>query len=114
MNRRNIIIVLTSITALVHLVVLNIGIYQDTGSIDLLFTLNGLGYFALLYALFWPPAFLKGQRTLVHYGFMAYTLTTILAWVAINGDFTDPVGVGTKLVEVLLIVALWQNLRASS
>lgn len=110
MGNRTTITVLTLITALVHLVLLNYGIYQDKGSIDVLFTLNGLGYLALLWALFNPPAFLAGQSKLVHYAFMAYTLVTILAWVFLNGDFSDLVGVGTKLVEVLLIVALWSHM----
>ena len=110
---RSSIIILTLITALVHLVVLNIGIYNDTGSIEPLFTLNGLGYFGFLWALLNPPGFLRGKDILVHYGFMAYAAVTILAWALINGDFSDPVGVGTKVVEVLLIVALWLHLKSA-
>ena len=42
---RQAIIVLTTITALIHLVLLNLG------GLDLLFLLNGIGYFVLLWAL---------------------------------------------------------------
>jgi hypothetical protein len=104
MGNRTVITVLTVITALVHLVVLNLTEFS------LLFALNGLGYLALLWALFNPPAFLAGRSKLVHYAFMGYALVTIIAWVVLNGDFSDPIGVGTKIVEVLLIVALWQHM----
>jgi hypothetical protein len=98
--RRNLIIVLTLITALVHLVLLNLGM----GTIDPLFTLNGLGFLALLYAyLNDVPA---GRKSLVRWAFMAYTAVTILAWFALNGDFSSPVGLITKLDELLLLVLL--------
>lgn len=104
-SRRTAIIGLTSITAIIHLLVLNLGIYQLKGSIDLLFTLNGLGFFALLYAYLNDiPA---GRKSLVRWAFIAYTLVTILAWVVINGDFNNPIGVFTKAVEVLLVIVLW-------
>ncbi len=108
---RTAILVLGLITALIHLVLLNIGVYNTKGSIDFLFTLNGLGYLALLGVLLRPPRLLEDQRALVHFGFIAYTAVTILAWLFINGDFSDPIGVITKLDEVLLIVALWLHLK---
>ena len=110
---RSSIIVLTLITAIVHLVVLNLGIYQAKGSIDVPFTLNGLGYFGLLWALLSPPGFLHGKDSLVHYGFMAFAIVTIIAWAVINGDFGDPVGVVTKIAEVLLVITLWMHLKSS-
>ncbi len=109
---RSVILILGLITALIHLVLLNIGIYRFRGSIDVLFTLNGLGYLALLVALLRPPEFLAGRETLVHYAFIAFTAVTILAWLVINPDFTNPVGVITKVDELLLIVALWLHMRA--
>ena len=106
---RTLIVVLTLITAGVHLILLNMSVLDETGSIDIPFTLNGLGYLALLAALLY--GFPAGREKLVHYAFIAYTLVTILAWYFINGDFTDPVGVFTKTVEVLLIVFLWMHLQ---
>ena len=106
-SRRTAIIVLTSVTAIIHLLVLNFGIYQLKGSIDLLFTLNGLGFFALLYAyLNDVPA---GRKNLVRWALIAYTLVTILAWVVVNGDFSNPLGVFTKAVELLLVIVLWMD-----
>lgn len=119
MNRstlRTAIIILTLITAAIHLY-LNI----NTGSFVFqpMFTANALGYLALLVALFWPPAFLagmvRGRERLLHYVFIGYTAVTVIAYFAVNGagGFTNPIGLVTKVVEVLLIVALWQHLRSA-
>jgi hypothetical protein len=104
---RTIIILLTLVTAAVHGIVLN----MQMGTIDPLFTLNALGYLALLGALLYN--FPAGRQKLVHYAFMAFTAVTIVAWLVINGDFSDPVGVSTKAAEVLLIVFLWLHLKRS-
>ena len=102
---RIIITILGLYTAIVHLVVLNLG----PDGILPLFVLNGLGYLALLGALlFRIPA---GQARLVHYAFMAYAAVTIVAWAIMNGDFSDAVGVSTKTVEVLLVFFLWLDLK---
>jgi hypothetical protein len=104
------ILIFALITALVHLVVLNIPFIQDKGSPDLLFTLNGLGYLGLLAAFFFNIPFLAGRRRLVQYAFIAFTAVTIIAWIPIGAR--DLVGYGTKLDEVLLIIALILHLRA--
>lgn len=115
-NTRLAIIILTLLTALIHLY-LNI----NTGSFVFqpMFTANALGYLALLVALLWPPAFLagmlKGRTTLLHYVYIGYTAVTIVAYFAVNGagGFTNPIGLATKVIEALLIVALWNHLRAA-
>jgi hypothetical protein len=115
-NLRNAIIILTLITALVHFY---LNFNTGTFVFQPIFTLNALGYLALLVALFWPPAFLagmlKGRETLLHYVFIGYTAVTIVAYFAINGagGFTNVIGLGTKVVEALLIFALWQHLRSA-
>lgn len=106
---RTSIIILGLITALVHLVILNIVYLRETGRPDILFTLNGLGYLALLVALFGRIPFLANQRTLVHIAFIAYTAVTILGWVFIGAR--GPMGYFDKFVEILLIIALYQHLR---
>jgi hypothetical protein len=97
---RTLVIVLTLVTAIVHLVVLNLNGVQP------LFVLNGLGYFALLGAWLWN--FPKGQERLVAYAFIAYTAVTILAWVFMGSR--GFLGYGTKAVEVALIYFLWRSL----
>lgn len=110
MNRATLrvaIVVLTLITAGIHLF---LGIRFS----DILFLLNAIGYAVLLVALLRPFSFLSGQENLVHYAFMAFAAVTIIAWLVMNGDFSDPLGVGTKIDEILLIVALWLHRSAAA
>ena len=75
---------------------------------DVLFILNGLGYLALLAAYFLPINLAQRYHNLVRWGFLAFTLVTILAWIAI-GDKSWPAGsLGylTKLIEIILIILL--------
>ena len=101
------VIVLTVLTALLHLV-LGMGFFQDM--LGKLFVLNGLGYLALLAALYFLPQF-AGQRSLVRWALMAFTAVTIVAWLVMNGDFSDMTGLATKAIEVALIVVLYLDSR---
>jgi len=94
------------ITAIVHLVILNLQ------GIDPIFTLNGLGYLALLLAYFLPATFLRERHNLIRWIFIAFTAITILAWIAIGARTT--VGYLTKLDELALIVLLWLDGRSSA
>lgn len=90
------IILLALFTALVHL---------SLNFPDVMFILNGLGYLALLAALYLPLPFAKDNRRLVRWAFIGYTALTIVLW-AIMGErnltaYTD------KAAEVLLILCLW-------
>jgi hypothetical protein len=105
--------VTAAITALVHLIWLNITFLQEYGSPDLLFTLNGLGYLGLLAIFLTKPDFLADQWEFFHYIFMAYAAVTILAFFLL-GSFSDIVGWFTKVDELVLIVALWMNLRSET
>lgn len=102
-----VIIITTLITAIIHLVVLS----YLLGEVSPLFILNGLGYLVLLGAWYFAPGFLAGQRTALHIVFILYTIVTIAAWVAI-GDKGDPLGIFTKIDEVVLVIALILHLRA--
>lgn len=106
---RTAVLILGLITALVHLVALNVSFVQETGAPDLLFTLNGLGYLGLLAAFLGKVPWLSRRRDLVHYLFMGYAAVTILAWVAAGAR--NLIGYATKLDEVLLIAALWMHLK---
>jgi hypothetical protein len=109
MNRpmlRNAIVVLTLATAAIHFY-LNF----NTGSFVFqpAFTVNAIGYLALLAALLLNLPFLAGRGKLLHYVFIGYTALTIVAYFAVNGakSFSNPVGLADKAVEVLLVAALW-------
>jgi uncharacterized membrane protein YeiH len=95
------IIILTLVTAVVHLVILNVRMAR----IDPPFILNGLGFLALLAALYLPLPIVKERRSLVRWIFIGFTAITILAWAAIGSR--DALGYLTKLDEVALIILLW-------
>jgi hypothetical protein len=95
-------IILTSITALLHFE----RAVEDL-DIRILFILNGLGYFALL-AAFYLPTFQKYHQFL-RWMFISYTAVTILlyfVWVALSGEWTFPVGPTAKIVEIMMIIIL--------
>jgi hypothetical protein len=107
------IVLLTLVTAFVH-----IWINLDMGGF--IFILNGLGYLALLVALFIPqslvdrflPANLASRyRKVVRTVFIAYTLLTILLWVAMGTRST--LAYVDKAAEILLVILLWLD-RARS
>ena len=96
------ILVLGLITGVIHLVVLPL-----LGFEWLLMPLNGLGFLVLTGLVFFDPAFLSGRRTLLIYLFMVYTLVTIVGYFVVNSPPFDTLGIITKVVEVLLLIALW-------
>lgn len=113
---RLVILVTGLISALVHLVLLNLSFLETGGTIDPLFTLNGLGTLGFLVLFYWDPEFVSERRTLLAYAFMAYVFTTIVAFfiaggTGFGGTEVDPVGYLTKVDEVILIAALWMYTR---
>ncbi len=81
---------------------------------DIMFTLNGLGYLALLAAYFLPIPFLQERRNLIWWVFVGYTALTIILWV-IMGDknfvagTSSATGYYAKAAEVLLLVFLFAD-----
>jgi hypothetical protein len=104
-----VILVTGLITAAVHLLLL--GLLPEHK--DVLFTLNGLGYLGLLGLFFANPAIVAGRRALMHYAFIAYTVVTIIAWIAIAPE-RGALGYFTKLDELVLVAALVMHLRSRS
>lgn len=84
-------------TALIHISLL----FPDT-----LFILNGVGYLALLAAYLLPIPFFQDRHRLVRSVFVAYTIVTILAWIAIGANPPTTLGLVTKIIEILLIVCI--------
>ena len=125
MNRSTLriaIAVLTVATALVHLFISVWDVNESKVSFQPMFLLNGLGYLALLWALLktMPVPFLEGKEKLAHYTFVGYTLVTILGWAAIGDKGFEGItprvilGYADKLIEILLILALWLHLRQTA
>lgn len=97
------IIILTIVTALIHLL-LGIG---SEGAFRFIFILNFLGYIALLAGLYFLPQ-LAGRRSLIRWAFIAYTAVTIVLYFVFNWpDVWGPMGLLDKAVEIILLVLLW-------
>ena len=101
-NLRMAIIVLTALTAVIHL-------YLGISLPNPLFLLNGIGYFVLLWAYLWTPPFLANRTGLIRSAFLGYTIVTIVAYFLINIGHLDAFGIGTKIIEVLLVLALLRH-----
>ncbi len=99
------IIVLTVVTAIVHL-------YLGFQGLPL-FVLNGLGYLTLLVALYLPIPQLVPHRNAVRWVFVGYTALTIVLWLVITGGSSTVTGYIDKIVELLLIALLVSEARGS-
>jgi hypothetical protein len=101
-TRRYLIILLAVATGLIHLVLLGFLF----GGPQILFILNGLGYLALVAALYFIPQ-LAGSRSLIRWVLIAYAAITLVAYFVMNWpDVWNPLGIITKAIEVGLIVLL--------
>ena len=102
------IIVLTLITAIAHIYM---GFKPDE-ELHTWFLLNGLGYLALLVALFLPQ--FAQFHSLVRWILLGYTLLTIILWFFLgsvsHGQF-DPFDVTIKVVEAALAILLFIDSR---
>ena len=94
------IILLTAATAIIHFSL----VFPSV-----LFILNGLGYLALLGALYLPIPQLTGYRHLVCWALMGYTALTVVLWIFIGSRI--PIAYVDKAIEVVLIVLLWLESR---
>jgi hypothetical protein len=97
------------VAGIIHLVVLNLMIYNAEGHIDVLFTLSGLGFLGLLAAYFLPIPIAQQNRNLVRWLLIGLSALTILAWVAI-GERTLLAYV-SKIAELGLVITLWLDRR---
>jgi len=100
-----VVVLATLATAAVHAYLATV---MRPGEIDLIFTLNALGYVSLL--VLWLLPALAARRRLITLAFIAYTLVTIAAWV-VMGDKTSLIGWADKLVEAVLVAMLVITLR---
>lgn len=89
------VIVLTLATALIHL---------QLNFPDPVFILNGLGYLALLAALYLPMPQLDRYRNLARWALVGYAALTIFLWILVGAR--TPIGYIDKLIEVALIALL--------
>lgn len=113
-NLRIAIIVLTIITALIHLA-LGVSYLGDATlrTLGILFILNCIGYLVLLASLFTKSVpFLSERSDLSHYLLIGFATVTIIAFFVINKLDIGVMSGITKLDEVLLVIATYMHLRA--
>jgi hypothetical protein len=91
---------LTLGTALIHL---------QLAFPDPVFILNGLGYLALLAALFLPIPQIARYRNAVRWVLVGYAALTVFLWVLIGAR--TPIGYIDKAIEVALITLLLLEAR---
>jgi hypothetical protein len=92
--------ILAIVTALIHF-----SLALTDPSVRVIFTLNMLGYLALVSALLLPLPIVRNYRRLVRNGFIGFTLLTIILWVFIG--MRIPLAYVDKTVEVLLVILLF-------
>jgi hypothetical protein len=109
--RRNLIILLTLITAAIHVYFFTTG----TGLLFTMFLLNGLGYLGLLGLLYLPLNLPESIHRLVRPVFIGYTALTIVLYIIISassGIWSVPLAPIAKLDELILIWQLWAEGKA--
>jgi hypothetical protein len=89
------IVLLTLGTALIHL---------QLAFPDVVFILNGLGYLALLAALYLPIPQVARYRNAVRWVLIGYTALTVFLWVLFGARI--PIGYTAVAIEVALIALL--------
>jgi hypothetical protein len=115
------VIILVLATAILHFAAAFDKILFPDGTPDPLFTLNGLGYLALLGAFYLPISFFQQRHKLVWQVLFGYVILTIVAWLVIWVGMNvvaqgvpffshDSIyGVPAKIIEVILLSLLWQE-----
>jgi hypothetical protein len=73
--------------------------------IDLIFTLNAIGFIGLATALYFQLPFLKNYPKVVRIFFIGYTGLTIFLWILMGER--SLLGYSAKVIEVLLMVCLF-------
>lgn len=113
---RIVIIIVTTITALVHLALGAAGIAGgEAGPLNIAFVLNGIGYFVLLAGVFTAMVpVLSGNKGLAHYALIAFTAVTFVLYFVFNGfSHLGAAAIVSKLAELLLVITAFLHLNAA-
>ena len=78
---------------------------------DLLFIANGVGYLALVAALYAPLQALAPYRNVVRWVLIAYTAVTVVLWLLIG--VRSLIAYVDKTIEVVLMILLWMEAQAA-
>lgn len=101
-GRQKAIMALTVATAIIHIV---LG-FLSGGNFLIIFLLNGIGYLALLAALYFLPQ-MAGQRSLIRWVLVGYAALTIVLYFVMNDNaLSSGLGLVTKAIEIVLVILL--------
>lgn len=106
--RRNLIILLTLITAGIHVYFFTTD--PKGGLLFIMFLLNALGYLGLLGLLYLPLGLPASLHRLVRPVFIGYTILTIALYIIIgatSGIWSVPLAPISKVAEAILVWQLW-------
>lgn len=107
-SRRYVIVLLAVVVGLIHLIVLGFLF----GGVQWLPILNGLGYLALIAALYFIPQ-LAGMRPLIRWALIGYTALTFVLYFIFDSDpLHNVLGLATKAMEVVMIILLFMDRSA--
>ena len=118
MNRSTLrwaIIVLTLVTAVVHLA-LGIGslVEGNLFPFGVLFPLNFVGYIVLMGGVVTELVpILSQNKQLAHYALLVYTALTFVLYFVFNGFTFGAAAIVSKVAELLLIVATFMHMNAT-
>lgn len=108
--RRTLIILLTLITAGIHIYFFSTD--PKGGMLFTMFLLNGLGYLGLLGVLYLPQGLPASFTRLIRPVFIGYTILTIALYIIIgaaSGIWSAPLAPISKVAEALLVWQLWDE-----
>src|SRR5689334_3151325 len=98
------IIVLTVVTALIHLFLGFSFLSFGPSLLPILFILNGIGYLGLLGLLYLPIDAVASYRSMVRWALIAFAAVTIVAFLIMGLKGAGLLAWSTKIIEVVLIV----------
>ena len=112
---RTLILAFGLVTALVHFWLVYSGLTRPRNpGVSYQFLANGVGYLLLLGAFLLTRTSQGQWGRIVQYLLMAFAAGSIVAWVVVNqGRFLLPLSIFDKVIEALLIIALWLHLRVT-
>ena len=102
------VLVCTILTASIHIYLS----FQIGDTPDLIFILNGVGYFLLVAALYLPIDRLLAHRIAIRWLLIGYTALTIVLWAFFGAR--SFIGYLDKVIEVALIAFLWLDSQHTS
>ena len=106
-SRQKGIVGLTVATAVIHIILAILS--RDDSLFLVLFLLNGIGYLALVAGLYFLPQ-LASQRSMIRWALLGFTAVTFILYFVFNWPTVlNPLGVVDKLIELVLMIQLWQE-----